>query len=138
LAGAVGPKAMEMSADFADGLAGFSFNADIEEINDSFSRVKDAFKKNNKSPRLVTSFWFGLGEYGRADIQTHLERYLAWMGHDLAKDLSKTAGFSGNQSNLHEFLQLIKATGATDVILVPTSKNIDQLIAAEEVVSSFS
>jgi len=52
--------------------------------------------------------------------------------------LSKTAGFSGNQSNLNEFLQLIKATGATDVILVPTSKNIDQLIAAEEVVSSFS
>ena len=137
LAGAVGPKAMEMSADFADGLAGFSFNADIEEIKDSFSRVKNAFNKNNKSPRLVTSFWFGLGESGRADIQTHLERYLAWMGHDLAKDLSKTAGFSGNQSDLNELLKLIKVAGATDVILVPTSKNISQLIAAQEVVSEF-
>ena len=51
LAGAVGPKAMEMSSDFAQGLAGFSFNADIEEIKDSFSRVIGAFKNKGKTPR---------------------------------------------------------------------------------------
>lgn len=138
LAGAVGPKAMEMSANFAEGLAGFSFNADIEEIKDSFYRVNEAFKKNNKTPRLVTSFWFGLGESARSDIQIHLERYLSWMGDDLAKDLAKTAGFSGNQADLKEFLSLIKAAGATDVLLVPTSKNIEQLILAEEVIAQFS
>ena len=138
LAGAVGPKAMEMSADFADGLAGFSFNADIEEIKDSFNRVQTAFKEKNKSPRLVTSFWFGLGESARPDIQIHLERYLSWMGDDLARDLAKTAGFSGSQSDLNDFLLLVKAAGATDVILVPTSKNIEQLILAEEVIAGFS
>ena len=138
LAGAVGPKAMEMSADFADGLAGFSFNADIEEIKDSFNRVQKAFEEKNKSPRLVTSFWFGLGKSARSDIQTHLERYLSWMGDDLARDLAKTAGFSGSQSDLNDFLLLVKATGATDVILVPTSKNIEQLILAEEVIAGFS
>ena len=137
LAGAVGPKAMEMSADFADGLAGFSFNADIEEIKDSFNRVQTAFKEKNKSPRLVTSFWFGLGESARPDIQIHLERYLSWMGDDLARDLAKTAGFSGSQSDLNDFLLLVKAAGATDVILVPTSKNIEQLILAEEVIAGF-
>ena len=138
LAGAVGPKAMEMSADFADGLAGFSFNADIEEIKDSFNRVQTAFKEKNKSPRLVTSFWFGLGESARPDIQIHLERYLSWMGDDLARDLAKTAGFAGSQSDLNDFLLLVKAAGATDVILVPTSKNIEQLILAEEVIAGFS
>ena len=138
LAGAVGPKAMEMSANFADGLAGFSFNADIEEIQDSFNRVQKAFKEKNKSPRLVTSFWFGLGESARPDIQIHLERYLSWMGDDLARDLAKTAGFSGSQSDLNDFLLLVKAAGATDVILVPTSKNIEQLILAEEVIAGFS
>ena len=137
LAGAVGPKAMEMSAHFADGLAGFSFNADIEEIKDSFNRVQKAFKEKNKSPRLVTSFWFGLGESARPDIQIHLERYLSWMGDDLAGDLAKTAGFSGSQSDLNDFLLLVKAAGATDVILVPTSKNIEQLILAEEVIAGF-
>ena len=137
LAGAVGPKAMEMSADFADGLAGFSFNADIEEIKDSFNRVQKAFEEKNKSPRLVTSFWFGLGKSAPSDIQTHLERYLSWMGDDLARDLAKTAGFSGSQSDLNDFLLLVKAAGATDVILVPTSKNIEQLILAEEVIAGF-
>ncbi|MDC0942960.1 LLM class flavin-dependent oxidoreductase [Gammaproteobacteria bacterium] len=137
LAGAVGPKAMEMSANFADGLAGFSFNADIEEIKDSFNRVQKAFKEKNKSPRLVTSFWFGLGESARSDIQIHLERYLSWMGDDLARDLAKTAGFSGSQSDLNDFLLLAKAAGATDVILVPTSKNIEQLVLAEEVIAGF-
>ena len=137
LAGAVGPKAMEMSADFADGLAGFSFNADIEEIKDSFNRVQKAFEEKNKSPRLVTSFWFGLGKSARSDIQTHLEWYLSWMGDDLARDLAKTAGFSGSQSDLNDFLLLVKAAGATDVILVPTSKNIEQLILAEEVIAGF-
>ena len=94
LAGAVGPKAMSMSADFAEGLAGFSFNADLKEINDSFKRVEEAFAQKKISPRLITSFWFGLGDTGRDDIKTHLTRYLGWMGKDLAKNLSETAGFS--------------------------------------------
>ena len=138
LAGAVGPKAMEMSADFSSGLAGFSFNADIQEIIDSFSRVTAAFSKKDKSPRLVTSFWFGLGDTARQDIQTHLERYLSWMGQDLANDLSKTAGLAGNERSLKDLLTQIKDAGATDVLLVPTSKDIDQLYKAEEIVSTFS
>jgi len=137
LAGAVGPKAMSMSADFAEGLAGFSFNADLKEINDSFNRVEEAFAQKKISPRLITSFWFGLGDTGRDDIKTHLTRYLGWMGKDLAKNLSETAGFSGNQDDLYNFLVKIKDLGATDTLLVPTSRDIDQLSMAEEVVSQF-
>ena len=138
LAGAVGPKAMSMSADFAEGLAGFSFNADLKEINDSFNRVKEAFSQKKISPRLITSFWFGLGDTGRDDIKTHLKRYLGWMGEDLAKNLSEIAGFSGNQNDLYNFLVEIKELGATDALLVPTSKDISQLSMAEEVVSKFN
>jgi len=136
LAGAVGPKAMEMAADYSDGLAGFSFNADLEEIKDSFNRVVNAFADSKKSPRLVTSFWFGLGQNSRQDIQIHLKRYLGWMGEDLASELSKTAGLAGTERDLKEFLLEIKDAGATDVLLVPTSKDINQLKAAEEIISS--
>ncbi len=136
LAGTVGPKAMSMAADFADGLAGFSFNADIEEIKDSFQRVITAFAASNRAPRLVTSFWFGLEATARQDIQIHLKRYLGWMGEDLASELSKTAGLAGTERDLKEFLLEIKAAGATDVLLVPTSKDLNQLIAAEKIVAS--
>ncbi|MDA9068155.1 LLM class flavin-dependent oxidoreductase [Gammaproteobacteria bacterium] len=136
LAGAVGPKAMEMAADYSDGLAGFSFNADIKEIKDSFNRVVNAFADSKKSPRLVTSFWFGLGQNSRQDIQIHLNRYLGWMGEDLASELSKTAGLASSERDLKEFLLQIKEAGATDVLLVPTSKDINQLKAAEEIIAS--
>ena len=60
------------------------------------------------------------------------------MGEDLAKNLSETAGFSGNQDDLYNFLVKIKDLGATDTLLVPTSRDIDQLSMAEEVVSQFN
>ena len=107
-------------------------------LNESFLRVKEAFIQKEISPRLVTSFWFGLGDSGRDDIKTHLTRYLGWMGDDLAKNLSEIAGFSGNQCDLYNFLVKIKELGATDTILVPTSKDIGQLLMAEEVVSKFN
>ena len=86
------------------GLAGFSFNADIEEIKDSFDRVNLAFKAKNKSPRLVTSFWFGLGDNGREIVEKHLTRYLGWMGDDIAESLAKTAGIAGNEKSLKDLL----------------------------------
>jgi len=137
LAGAVGPKAMEMAAEFSDGLAGFSFNADIEEIKDSFTRVTNAFEAKGKSPRLITSFWFGLGPTARAEIEIHLNRYLAWMGDDLATMLSGNAGLAGNESDLESFLNQVKEAGADDVLLVPTSKDIKQLEKAASVVEEF-
>ena len=138
LAGAVGPRAMEMAAEFADGLAGFSFNADIEEIKDSFDRVNLAFKAKNKSPRLVTSFWFGLGDNGREIVEKHLTRYLGWMGDDIAESLAKTAGIAGNEKSLKDLLVKIKDLGADDVLLVPTSADIEQLKRATEVASLFA
>ena len=50
------------------------------------------------------------------------------MGDDLAKDLAKTAGFSGSQDELIDFLKLIKAAGATDVILVPNVETGNALV----------
>ena len=60
------------------------------------------------------------------------------MGEDLAKNLSEIAGLSGNQNDLYNFLVKIKELGATDALLVPTSKDISQLSMAEEVVSKFN
>ena len=78
LAGAIGPKALSMSADYASGIAGFSFNADIDEISDAAVRAREAFSiKGIKEPRIVTSFWFAVGKDSRLQMQSHLNRYLA-------------------------------------------------------------
>jgi hypothetical protein len=50
--------------------------------------------------------------------------------------LSNTARLAGTERDLKDFLLEIKEAGATDVLLVPTSKDINQLKAAEEIVAS--
>ena len=77
-----------------------------------------------------------MGDSARKDIQIHLKRYLGWMGEDLADMLSKKAGLASSERDLKDFLLEIKDAGATDVLLVPTSKDINQLKAAEEIISS--
>lgn len=131
LAGALGPKAIEISSTFADGIAGFSFNADPDEINESFELTRKFFKP---SPRLATSFWFALEPNGRIRMKSHLLSYLAWMGSDLADVLSETAGFCGSVYELKDLLKRISQIGATDVLLVPTSKDINQLNILENII----
>jgi len=131
LAGALGPKALEISSTFADGIAGFSFNADINEIKESFDLTKKFFKPN---PRLITSFWFAIEPNGRVQLKSHLQTYLAWMGEEIAEMLSDSAGFCGSVSELKYFLEQISNIGASDVLLVPTSKDVKQLKMLEEII----
>lgn len=131
LAGALGPKALEISSTFADGIAGFSFNADINEIKESFDLTKKFFKPN---PRLITSFWFAIEPNGRVQLKSHLQSYLAWMGEEISEMLSDSAGFCGSVSELKDFLEQISNIGASDVLLVPTSKDVKQLKMLEEII----
>lgn len=125
LAGAIGPKAVEMAASYADGIAGFSFDADVEDIANSFKLAEKNFK--NKRPRMITSFWFALGSNSRIQMKRHLSKYLAWMGNDIANTLSDSAGFCGTVEELRLFLDEIELIGFDDVLLVPTSSDISQL-----------
>ena len=129
LAGALGPKALEISSSFADGIAGFSFNADTNEIEESFNLTRKFFKSN---PRLITSFWFAIEPGGRTQLKSHLLSYLGWMGSEVAEMLSHNAGFCGSTSELKDLLNEISKIGASDILLVPTSKDINQLKALED------
>ena len=134
LAGAIGPKALSMSADYASGIAGFSFNADIEEISDAAVRAREAFSiKGMKEPRIVTSFWFAIGKDSRLQMQSHLKRYLAWMGKEIAENLAANAGFCGSIEDLSRLIKQVKECGVDDLLLVPTSKDLKQVIEIEDI-----
>ena len=60
------------------------------------------------------------------------------MGDDIAESLAKTAGIAGNEKSLKDLLVKIKDLGADDVLLVPTSADIEQLKRATEVASLFA
>lgn len=131
LAGVIGPKSIAAAARYADGLSGFSFMATLDDIKQSFDAFRAAWQTEGRSgkPRLVTSFWYGIDKKGKEQMVRHLDRYLNFMPEDIAKQLAPVAGFNGSIDELKNFLDEIKALGADDVILVPTSVDLDEIHA---------
>jgi alkanesulfonate monooxygenase SsuD/methylene tetrahydromethanopterin reductase-like flavin-dependent oxidoreductase (luciferase family) len=135
LSGSIGPKSIEAAARFSDGLSGFSFMASLDEIKQSFDAFRSAWHAEGRSgkPRLIASFWYGIEQSGKEQMVRHLERYLNFMPRHVVDMVLPDAGFNGSIADLKEFLQAIKALGADDVILAPTSMDIHEihLIARE-------
>lgn len=136
LAGVIGPKSIAAAARYADGLSGFSFMASLDDIQQSFDAFRAAWQAEgrNGKPRLIASFWYGIEQKGKEQMVRHLDRYLNFMPADVAKQLAPVAGFNGSINDLKEFLAEIKALGADDVVLVPTSTDINEIhLLAKEI-----
>jgi alkanesulfonate monooxygenase SsuD/methylene tetrahydromethanopterin reductase-like flavin-dependent oxidoreductase (luciferase family) len=113
---------------WADGLAGFSFGPSIEEIDRTFDFARNAWAEHgrDKAPRLVASFFFALGSDARGQLDRYLERYLNFMGKDVARAL-KGAVATDSAQKLRDTVKRIEDTGADEVSLVPTTWDIEEL-----------
>lgn len=131
LAGVLGPKSIAAAARYADGLSGFSFMASLDDIKNAFDAFRAAWEAEGRSgkPRLIASFWYGIEQKGKEQMVRHLDRYLNFMPEEVAKQLAPVAGFNGSIGDLKAFLAGIKALGADDVILVPTSADLAEISA---------
>lgn len=140
LAGMTGPKSIQHSSQWSDGLMGFSFGADPAEISHSFELTNAAWLQHQRKgrPRLLTSFWFALGDDAKHQRDTHLRRYLNWLDPALVEALIEDAGFVGSAKQLKDKLEEIAALGADEVILVPTSIDPKQLDVVAEIASDFN
>lgn len=129
LAGSIGPKSVHAAGRFSDGLSGFSFTASLDEIKHSFEQMRAAWADAGRegSPRLVASFWYGLEAKGKQQMIEHLTRYLNFMPDDVVAMLLPESGFNGSVADLKDFIGEIKALGADDIILVPTSKDLSEV-----------
>lgn len=129
LVGAIGPKSIVSAAHYADGLSGFSMLASLSEIRESFELFKREWQLVGRSgkPRLIASFWYGIEQKGKEQMEQHLTRYMNFMPANISSQLIPIAGFRGSITDLKDFLTEIKALGADDVILVPTNTDINEI-----------
>ena len=86
LAGSLGPRSIERAAEWADGLLGFSFGLDADEVATAFDRCRTAWRAAGRTdpPRLATGTWFALGDAdhdgdGPAQMREYLKRYLNFL-----------------------------------------------------------
>ena len=128
LVGTLGPKTIRHAASWADGVAGFAPEVDLDAIGKVFDQARQAWREAGRtSPRLTTSFWFAVGEEPRAQIRQHLQHYMNWIPGEFVDVFAATAGFAGTVSELTDVLRRIEDLGADEVQLVPTSADLTQV-----------
>jgi alkanesulfonate monooxygenase SsuD/methylene tetrahydromethanopterin reductase-like flavin-dependent oxidoreductase (luciferase family) len=140
LVGTVGPKTLRSAAPWADGLAGITLNLDVNEQNTLFDVGRAAWAELGKPPpHLATSFWFAFGEPAdaRAQIHRHLRHYMNWIPAEIVDAMAPSTGWAGTEDQLAEVLRGFAAIGTSEIHLIPTSSDLDQLRRAADVAADF-
>jgi alkanesulfonate monooxygenase SsuD/methylene tetrahydromethanopterin reductase-like flavin-dependent oxidoreductase (luciferase family) len=120
LAGSLLPTAIRRASKWADGLCGFSFGPDPTEVATAFDVAREAWAAQGRTPRLVTSCWYALGDGARAQMDDYVARYLATFGPDLAAGMAPLCTTT-SASALKDVIRQIADTGADELLLVPTT-----------------
>lgn len=130
LVGTTGPKTVRSAAQWADGLAGISMDLDLEKETALFDVARDSWAAAGKpKPHLATSFWFALGEGDapRQQVTRHLHRYMNWIPQEIVDVIAPTSGWAGTEDELVAVLRRFADIGTSEVHLIPTSSDIDQM-----------
>lgn len=141
LVGTIGPKTLRHAAGWADGLAGITLDLDTVKQNELFDVGRTAWAAAGKpAPHLATSFWFALGDPvdARAQIHRHLRHYMNWIPAEFVDAMAPSTGWAGTEDQLAETLRAFAAIGTTEVHLIPTSSDLDQVRRVADVVTDLT
>lgn len=140
LVGTIGPKTLRSAAAWADGLAGTTLDLDVAKQNELYDVARTAWSAAGKpKPHLATSFWFAMGpqDSARAQVHTHLRRYMNWIPVEFVDAIAPTTGWAGTEDDLADVLRRFADIGTDEVHLIPTSSDLDQLSRVADVVKDF-
>lgn len=138
LVGTIGPKTIRSAAPWAEGLAGITLDLDLDKQNDLFDVARTAWKQEGKAdPHLATSFWFALGDgdTARTQVHRHLRHYMNWIPGEIVDAMAPTTGWAGTDDELVATLRGFAEIGTSEVHLIPTSTDIDQLRRVADLVA---
>ena len=116
LVGTMGPKTVRSAAAWADGLAGTTLDLDTTKQNELYDVARGAWAKAGKpKPLLATSFWFALGDgdEARAQVHSHLRRYMNWIPAEYVDAIAPSTGWAGNEEELLSVYSNSKQSGPT-------------------------
>ena len=140
LVGTIGPKTLRSAAPWADGLAGITLDLDVAKQDELFEVGRTAWAQAGKpTPHLATSFWFALGNPAdsRAQIHRHLRHYMNWIPGEFVDAMAPHTGFAGTEDELADVLGQFAAIGTSEIHLIPTSTDLDQLRRVADVVADY-
>lgn len=136
-ASSLGPKSMQRAARWADGLAGFHMGPDLKEIEAIFGAFRRNWSKAGRSgePPLQMAFWFGLTDAAPGRVVAFAYDYLQLFGDEFARARSQLCHATSPDA-VREVLRRLEDLGCDEAIMTPTTANLDELSAAEDLVAA--
>jgi alkanesulfonate monooxygenase SsuD/methylene tetrahydromethanopterin reductase-like flavin-dependent oxidoreductase (luciferase family) len=136
MAGSLMPKSIARAARWADGVCGFSFAPDPEEIRSGFALAREAWQAAGRGrPRLVTSFWYGIGPDARSRMDAYVKSYLGFLGEAVAAQMAPVCT-AVSEDALGETFAAIEDAGADEILLVPIDADLRRLDRVAEIVAA--
>ena len=132
LTGAMGPKGMARSAQWAEGVYAWSGNGERHEIANTLKLADKAWEEAGRStsPYKLGGFWYTLTDNGQQTLYDYVYNYLLIAGADVAKWMADSVHRS-NADAVREALDNLEAAGCEEAMLSPVTgelSEIDRLI----------
>ncbi len=137
LTASMGPKSLARSAHWAKGLAGFDLGPDPAGVDATFRRAEEAWVDAGREQRpwLSTSSWYALGDGAVERLESYAYEYLSNFGESAARAMAALCRLS-DPGALRETFAALRETGCDEVVLVPTTLDIEDLDRLLAVIAS--
>ena len=135
--GAMGPKGMQRSARWADGVYAWSGNGERHEVANTFSMADSAWKEAGRdvAPYKMAGFWYCLTENGQQKLYDYCYNYLLIAGEDIAKWMAESVHRS-NADAVREGLDNLEAAGCEEAMLSPVTADLEEIDKLIEIIAT--
>ena len=135
--GAMGPKGIARSAQWADGIFAWSGNGEQDEVANTLAMADAAWKEAGRDsvPYKMAGFWFTLTDNGQQKLYDYVYDYLVIAGEDIAKWMAGRVHRS-NADAVREGLDNLEAAGCEEVMLSPITADLSEIDRLVDIIES--
>ena len=137
LTGAMGPKGIARSAQWADGIFAWSGNSEQKELENTLQMADAAWSSADRSeaPYKMGGFWFSLADDGQQKLYDYVYNYLLIAGEDIAKWMADSVHRS-NADAVKEALDNAEAAGCEEAMLSPVTAELAEIDRLVDIIES--
>lgn len=135
--GAMGPKGIARSAQWADGIYAWSGNGEQNELENTLAMADSAWSEagRSESPYKMGGFWYTLADDGQRKLYDYVYNYLLIAGEDIAKWMAGTVNRSSADA-VKEALDNAEAAGCEEAMLSPITAELSEIDRLAELIEN--
>jgi len=136
IGGFAGPKAIARSAEWADGLYGFSITGEAAEIKQKMDTMETAWRAAGRGgrPWKIGGFWYSLADDAEAALKHYTYNYMIIAGHEVAQQVAN-AMTEFDPGRILDTMRAMKDTGIDELFMVPASAELSEVTRLAELVA---